>query len=624
MSGGNNSEFVANYSRKSISYPSPFFDIGQKYIPRSVKEVFRWTKYHYISSSVIYPIVNKMCEYPMTGLTYSVESETWKKTLEDVLDIRSFLISVHQSVFVFGNAFILMNYPFIRYLITPSGKRYKAAEIDYKIKFENKKWFLYGRDPDTKLECQFKVQDIFVANKNMVKLVHIDPLNIDIDYNSLTGDAYYKYTLPADDKRKINANVKVYLDSTPQIIFDSMAHNKAILMDENHFFHFKRPTIAGLWPGWGTPALVPVLKDIHYFSVLRKANEALALQRIVPLMILFPNANADVTPFKSLNLSDWKRRVEEELMKWRRDPNYIPVMPVPVGQELLGGDAKGLMVTQEMEFVARGIAAALGVPLEFIQGGLNWSGSSISLRILENTFIKQREEDLSFLNNFLIPRLSKYFKLPKISIGFKSFKMADDIQFQQLMFNAMQGGFISRKRFLDQFDVPHREEYEQMKKEHAELSSIQRDDLIQQTEVQALANSINARSQAMAQIEAQKIQEEYKEKTNPAIDTQVSTQDIAHKYAAQIMTMPPESAQEILGRMQQEMPTMFELVQEAMKEMQAQAAQPEEQPQQQVAQPTQAPIGGKVGHAPQPAQKSVNMKPLPTTKPPNRKGGSPV
>jgi hypothetical protein len=110
-------EFVANYSRKNIAYPSPFFDIGQKYIPRSVKEVFRWTKYHYVSSSIIYPIVNKMCEYPMTGLTYSVESDTWKKTLEDVLDIRSFLISVHQSVFVYGNAFVLMNYPFVRYLI---------------------------------------------------------------------------------------------------------------------------------------------------------------------------------------------------------------------------------------------------------------------------------------------------------------------------------------------------------------------------------------------------------------------------------------------------------------------------------------------------------------------------
>jgi hypothetical protein len=205
--------------------------------------------------------------------------------------------------------------------------------------------------------------------------------------------------------------------------------------------------------------------------------------------------------------------------------------------------------------------------------------------------------------------------------------MADDVQFQQIMFNAMQGGFISRKRFLDQFDIPHSEEYTQMKKEHAELSSIQRDDLIQQTEVQALANGIQARSQAMAQIEAQKIQQEYKEKSTADINTQVSTQDIAHKYAAQIMSMPPESAQGILNQMQQEMPTMFELVQEAMKEMQAQAVTEDQQPQQApqaAAAPAQPPIGGKVGQQPQNKQKQVNMKPLPTTKPPQRQGGSPV
>lgn len=615
MAEGNNSEFVANYSRKNISYPSPFFDVSSKYIPRSVKEVFRWTKYHYVSSSIIHPIVNKMCEYPLTGLTYSVESESWKNVLENVINIRSFLVSVHQSVFVYGNAFALLNYPFVRYLISPSGKRYKAKDIDYKIKFEDKKWFFYGKDPDTKLEVKFEVKDIFVANKTMVKLILIDPINIDIDYSQFTGDAYYKYSIPADEKRKINASVKVYLDTTPQIIFDAMAQNKTILMDDNHFFHFKRPSISGLWPGWGTPALLPVMKDIYYYSVLRKANEAIALQRIVPLMILFPNANADVTPFKSLNLSDWKRKVEDELMKWRRDPNYIPILPVPIGQELLGGDAKGLMVTQEMEFIARGISAGIGCPIEFIQGGLSWSGSSISLRILENTFIKQREEDISFINNFLIPRLSKYFKLSKIHVNLKTFKMADDIQFQQLMFGAMQGGFISRKRFLDQFDVPHSEEFNQMKQEHAELASIQRDDLIQQTEVQALANTINARAQALAQIEVAKINSEGQGSSNSAIDTQVSSQDLAHKYAAQILTMPPEAAQNILGQMQQEMPTMFELVQQAIQEMQA-AAQP--------AQPLQnhVPIGGKVG--PQQKAEAPKGRPMPESKPPDRKNGNPI
>jgi len=653
-------ELPVTTTRKSIAYPSPWFDVASRYVPKHIKELFKFTKYHFVSSSIIYPIVTKMSEYPVTGFIYNNVSDTleksWKHVLEETIDLKSFLISVHQDVFVYGNAFVLMHYPFIRYLISPSGKRYKAEDLDYKMKIEQKKWSFYGIDPELKQEVQFKVQDLYVANKSMFKLSKISPEFMDIQYNTFTGDKYYYYNVPLEDKKKILASTKVYLDTTPSIIFDAIAQNKQIQLDDNHFFHFERPTIANLWPGWGTPALVPVLKDIHYFSVLRKANEALALQRIVPLMILFPQQNADITPFKSVNLQDWKRRVEDELLHWRRDPNYIPVMPLPIGQELIGGDARNMMVTQEMDFVAKGIAASLGVPIEFIQGGLNYSGSSVSLRILENTFIKQREEDLEFINNFLIPRISKYFKLPKIDIALKTFKMADDVQFQQIMVNLMQNGFVSRKRVLDQWDINSHEEYAQQKKEHAELSAIQRDDLISQAEVQSLVGAITARGQAMAQFEAQKMQQELASELNETgdgtVDTQIAAMDVAHKYAAQILSLPPESAQGILEKMKSDMPTLYELVIQAIQEMQSQASgtgdkdgkkpsqakkaddkgkrKPGEKDKpgastQPSPQAGLAPIGGKIQISPGQGQQASggDMRPLPTQKPP-RRTNSPV
>lgn len=615
----------APVGKRNVSYPSPFFDVGQRYIPTNIKEIFKWTRYHYISSSVIHPIIQKISEYPVTGFTYGgvhgAAEKQWKRVLETTMGMRSFLIGVHQDLHVYGNAFALINYPFVRYLISASG-RYKASDVSYKIKFEDKKWKFHGMDPKLKVEVTFEVQDIYVANKNKIGINRLNPQDIDIEYNSITGDSYYNWSVPQADQKKIRSNLKVYLDNTPQIVFDAMAQGKKIELDENHFYHFTRPTIAGLWPGWGTPTLVPVLKDIHYYSIMRKANEALALQHINPLLVLFPQANADITPYKSLNLSDWKRRVEDELARWRKDPNYMPVMPVPVGSHYIGGNAKQFMVTQEAEFVARGIAAALGVPLEFLTGGLSWSGSSVSLRVLENAFIKQREQDLEFLNNFLIPRIEKYFKLPNVDVKLKNFKMADDVQFQQIMVNLMQGGFVSRKRVLDQWSIPHQEEFDQMRKEHSQLAAIQRDDQISNAEVQSLMMSIQARSQAMAQHEAQRVTEELandsRVEKDPEVNTKASLIDIAQKYASQIMVMPPESASGILTRMKEEMPQLFSLVMKHIQHMKQQAHGPE----QEIPENTDKlpPVGGDIQPTQEKKKDQVNMDPLPEQRPPRRAG----
>ena len=625
-------------TRRNLAYPSPFFDIGQHYIPRNIKEVFKWTKYHYISNSIVYPIVHKMAEYSVTGLTYSTTNESLESLLEQTIKIRSFLCSVHEDVMVYGNAFAIMHYPFVRYL-KYKDKSFKASDIDYKIRFNSNEWEFYGILPGSKLkqEVVYTHEDIYVSNKNMFRLSKIDPLNIDIEYNSFNGERTYYYNIPNEDKKRIRSSKKVMLDTTPSIIFDAVAQNKNIILDKHFFYHFERPSIAGLWPGWGTPSLVPVLKDIHYWSVMRKANEALALQHIVPLNVLFPMSNADVSPYQTINLDSWKKKLEEELLKWRRDQNYIPIMPIPVGTSQIGGQGKAFMVTQEADFVAKGIAAALGVPIEMIQGGMSWSGSSISLRVLENTFIKQREEDLEFINNFLVPRISKYFKIPKQTIGLKTFKMADDVQFQQIMVNLMQNGFMSRKRILDNFDVQYDEEIEQMKKEHAELSQIQFNDTLAEGEAASRAQFIQMRESVKAEHEIAKLRKELANEQiqteNSNINTTMSAIDVAQKYASQLMSMPPESANQFLMEMREKSPNLFKVVIQEMKNMQVQArSEPQQQPQQQQQQeaPPQIqgvkpkklpPVGGKQNGNMDKDQ--PESEPLPEKRPPRRKN-SPV
>jgi hypothetical protein len=402
-----------------------------------------------------------------------------------------------------------------------------------------------------------------------------------IEYNEFNGESAYVYKIPRALRRALMSSSKVVLDTLDKIIIDAIVKGKDVQIDKERIFHLKRPSMASLWPGWGSPMLVPVLKDVHYYYILRKANEALALQRIVPLMVLFPQANADVTPFQHLNLSSWKSRVEDELARWRKDPNHVPIMPIPIGNQIIGGDARQMMVTQEQELVAKGIAAGLGVPIEFIQGGLSWSGSSVSLRILENHFLKLRNQDLNFINNHLIPKLARIYRIPKIKVDFTKFKMADDVQAKSQAYNLMQSGYLSRKTVLEEDGYDGEEEVNQMEKEHIALNRVKNSDQIAEQEIRNTLKMMDTRNSVLAQYEAQDVQQEMEEarKMDDKEEMKVKMEDLAEKYALSLSAMDPTMAKATLDKMKGEMPNLFNLVMSKMRSLSPFSNLPNQEPQ---------------------------------------------
>ena len=92
-----------------------------------------------------------------------------------------------------------------------------------------------------------------------------------------------------------------------------------------------------------------MLKDAFYLQLMKKAQEAILLEHIVPLRVMFPQAASGTTdPFTTVNLVDWKEQVSAEIARWRYDHNYIPVLPLPIGNQSIGGDGKALLMSNEM------------------------------------------------------------------------------------------------------------------------------------------------------------------------------------------------------------------------------------------------------------------------------------
>ncbi len=284
----------------------------------------------------------------------------------------------------------------------------------------------------------------------------------------------------------------------PAVFLLALKLSRDVALSDQNLFHFKRPTLAEQDMGWGKPLIIHSMGRMFYLYVLRRAQEAIALQRILPLEFIFPQANAQQDPYQHVNLSTWQGTVQEEIRKWRIDPNYVSVVAVPLGFERLGGDGRALLLGPEIEVTNKEITGGMGVPLEFVFGGLSWSGSSVSLRTLENHFLLYRRLLLRFVN-WAKNRVRLYLGMPDVVIGFTEFKMADDIQRKQIVIQLNAANKISDHTMLTELGFDYDDELNMIEKEAEQRNRIQAITMKAQTEAQGESSIVQARYQARAQ-----------------------------------------------------------------------------------------------------------------------------
>lgn len=260
--------------------------------------------------------------------------------------------------------------------------------------------------------------------------------------------------------------------------------------------------------------------------------------------------------------------MEATVKRWRRDPNYIAVFPIPIGYQELGGNARGLMTTPEMRFLEETIINSLGVPLEFIKGGASWTGSSISLRIVENMFLTYRNLLLDFLNHFLLPKLHHFLGYPKVKIKFKEFKMSDDAQTKQLTLQLAEMGKLSDQKLLDSFGYDPEEVREELASNVHNMTenqvNSQRMQAIGQGESNIILAKYNVRAEMTAtreqlKLRLEKLQEEVQKEIGvipEGYDTYIET------MAIQLMYLDPATQIQQIAKLQRQRPTTHGLVME--------------------------------------------------------------
>jgi hypothetical protein len=340
---------------------------------------------------------------------------------------------------------------------------------------------------------QGKIKDEPVANKEKINVIRWDPKLIDINYNPITGESKYYYTIPQDLKSKIQKGDTHIISTMPYEFLKALQKETVFEFAEGQVYHMKVDPPAGIEAQWGFPPLTSTIKLFFYAAILRKANEAIALEYITPFRVLHPapiTGTAD--PAMQINLAKWRQELQNNIRKWRRDPLHIMFAPAALGVTMMGGNGRALLTLGEVKEAEDNIIAAMGIPREFLYGGLSFTGSAITLRMLENqlqTYTNHLNDQL----NWIISHVAKVLGWNTVEGEYTPFKLIDDAQQKQMLLALNQvNQSISTTTMLELHDMDIWDERGKRKQEQLDEARMSME---LQKELQALQNTLAMQAQ---------------------------------------------------------------------------------------------------------------------------------
>lgn len=556
-------------SDRAASHPNPAFDFLTGFVPRKLKDLFKWCEYLSINSAHIYAALRKFGELVITDIEIGTSNDAlrrnYKRLFERTLKIKQALLLASLDKHVYGNHFTSIYQPFVRFLkCNHCDKLTNITSVDYKFTLKTLN-FAYTC-PSCKRSASGKVVDQRVLSAGRMHIIRWDPKLMDIEYNAVSGASVYYYNIPEELKEKVKKGSKHVINGMPYEFLQNMKDNTLFKFAPGKIFHIKTAAPAGFAQQWGFPPLAATMKQFLYTMVLRKANESIALEHVVPFRILHPAQHGNQDFAQMVSLGKWQSELKQNVKKWRRDPLHMMFAPLPLGVTNVGGDGRAMLTLGEVQEAEKNIMAALGIPSEFLFGGLTKAGMEGTLRMIE-TQLQGNTDDMNGLLQWYADQFASFLGWETVDVKLTPLKMVEDTETKQLIISLATGAsgmpqVVSLSTMADRIGVDLAEEREKRKQEALDEMAFQ-----QELE-QATAKAKNTLAQQVQQ------------QISGAAGTQYDPQQVmakADELASQLMGAAEGQRRSQLHQLQTEDFVMYSCVVQRLEDMRNQQAQQAQQ-----------------------------------------------
>lgn len=532
--------------------PNPFFTQANQFVPRSFHDIIKWSRYITTQAPTTTEVIRKLSSYPITE--FIVESnneqtiETYKKIFKSIR-LKERMSDTGFDYYTLGNVYTSIYFPIDRHLHCPNCKssyEVKAAMRSGAAVF--RKWIFQGECPACYNQVQYKVVDTKSRDISRINLIKWKPEHVSLNHNPVTGESEFYYTIPGDVKRKIMDGDPLFLSTVPWSMVEAVRFNKDYMFDSSNIYHMKSISMGNMIDGLGIPPLISHYSLVFYQQMLRKANEAVAAEHMVPLRVLFPQqSSSNGDPIAQMSLRGFAKQMKKTMRHMKNDPNHILIAPTAIGYQQLGGQGRSLLVNQELQYAEEQQLMSMGVSRELLSGTTNWTSSTVGLRLLENTmnnYVGQLKE----LINWIMEKIAQYLSIEITETKLVPFKLTDNEALKAAMLDMWKDKVISASTLLEAYGMDYDEELDKMGDDQISMAE-------KQIEIDfKLERAMHAKSKGL---QSEKDSSGYE-------DSRKEAYNIAKKV---ISAQTPQEQRDILFKLQNDDSTMYQTVMRMLNDM---------------------------------------------------------
>ena len=455
-------------ARQFVPSASPYANLSNLDIPDNPQEMFRICKFLAVWSPVHKAFVHNMASLPATdpnikskanrGRYYTRKSlgsqrfeapkdaliERVRGLVDDKLRLKKFNQKAGINYWTYSSCVVKIHFPFVKMLLcSDCGKSCRADQCDWELE----------SDGNFKSACKYcgatskkMATDRYIRSPEDIRLSAPDMERIYTRPSGRGDDVEVYYRIPDEDVDRLTSQEegdRNFILNTPQPYIEAALglrryggwlDGKAyVKLRDDQYYLMRNDHIPFERHGLPIPSFLASLSDYWQLRQLQRASEAISNLQIYPLDMLYPESSSrSGNLFELINVSTFMNVIRDELKQHAGDPNYRPVVPFPVASHRVGGDGKNLLLSSEIRVYMEILCAALECPIEFLFGGLSYSGSDVSIQQMIAKMGNYRD-DLLMMNRWVLRRICEVMEWDEVLIEFDDFRLGQDLPYIQMM-----------------------------------------------------------------------------------------------------------------------------------------------------------------------------------------------
>ena len=479
-------------ARGNALFPDPFFDVASLAMPTNSAAALRYCEFIMSQNPTLRQAIHRIVSYFCTDIDITDK----EASREEKLKFREFLrhdVRIMAEInkilldrMTYGNAFISVLMPFRRYLSCPGcAKAGRALVLPLAQVYNNKqfnfrwqKFEFHATCPKCKYSGPWSHRDRPSMQDADVRIKRWNPHEIEIVYDALRDDCSFIWKIPESYRKDIRQGSLYHLERANWEVIKAVKENQHLRFDDGVVFHMKEAPLAGQYTqGWGLSRVLVNFRQAWYVQILRRYNEAIAADFVMPFRLLAPGVKSGSTtgdPLMTTDLSDVSRQLLDIVAEHRRDPATYHTCPFPVEYQVLGGEARQLSPRELLQEGTDELLNGTGVPADMYRGTMSLQTAFTAMRLFESQHAPLIQE-VNDLLQFIVKNVARALNWEPIACRLLPPTLADDVNQQMAKLQLMLSRQISQTTGLQPLNIDFEEESRRMLEEERLTAELQAD-----------------------------------------------------------------------------------------------------------------------------------------------------